>query len=171
MYSLIFSSLMLTSMAICFTLLTHPLSMGLVLVAQTILICFSVGVLSTMSWFPYILFLIFLGATLVLFIYVASLASNEPFKVTPTLMILGLFPIIFTPILIFSETLILPNKEALQTFSFSTPMETSSISFVLNNIYNPTAANLTAVVILYLLLTLVVVVKLSSSFIGPLRLS
>ncbi|YP_002808480.1 NADH dehydrogenase subunit 6 (mitochondrion) [Palaemon carinicauda] len=171
MSTLIFLSLSLLSMAFCFSFLTHPLASGLALIMQTILVCNTATLISGMSWFSYILFLIFLGATLVLFIYVASLASNEMFKINFKLTIILLLPLLTIPVLLFSETLILPNKETLETSFFWSPQEITSIQFKLNSMYNPTSANLTAVIILYLLLSLVIIVKLSSSFFGPLRLS
>nr|YP_009500814.1 NADH dehydrogenase subunit 6 [Palaemon annandalei]AXB37208.1 NADH dehydrogenase subunit 6 [Palaemon annandalei] len=168
---LIFFALSLTSVAFCFTFMAHPLAMGLTLIAQTILICNIASLILSVGWFSYILFLIFLGATLVLFIYVASLASNEIFKITPMMMGILLTPLMTIPLFLLPETLLLPNKETLETSFLSFPQEMMSIQLKLNSMYNPTSANLTAIIILYLLLTLVVVVKLSSKFSGPLRLS
>nr|WRV01083.1 NADH dehydrogenase subunit 6 [Palaemon australis] len=168
---LIFFSMMLSAMALCFACMVHPMAMGLTLIIQTILICATAGLLSTLSWFSYILFLIFLGATLVLFIYVASLASNEIFKMKPTMIMVLLTPLLSIPFFLFPEVLLLPDKEVLEASSFIFPQELTGVQIKLNNIYNPTSAALTATIVLYLLLTLIVVVEISSSFFGPLRLS
>lgn len=58
----------------------HPLAIGLALLMQTLFIALSTGLVAPSFWFSYILFLVFLGGMLVLFIYVASLASNEIFR-------------------------------------------------------------------------------------------
>ena len=50
--------------------------MGLTLLIQTILVSIISGLITKTFWFSYILFLVFLGGILVLFIYVTSLASN-----------------------------------------------------------------------------------------------
>jgi len=63
-----------------FSTIKHPLAMGLILLIQTIFICLLRGLLIKSFWFSYILFLIFIGGILVLFIYVTSLASNEIFS-------------------------------------------------------------------------------------------
>jgi NADH-ubiquinone oxidoreductase chain 6 len=62
-----------------FIVLNHPISLGLVLIAHTLLISVVTGVVGGHFWFSYILFLVFLGGVLVLFIYITSLASNEKF--------------------------------------------------------------------------------------------
>nr|QLM01564.1 NADH dehydrogenase subunit 6 [Palaemon longirostris] len=171
MSTLIFLSLTLMSMAICFAFMAHPLAMGLTLIMQTILICSTTGLLSGLSWFSYILFLIFLGATLVLFIYVASLASNEIFTMTPWMTLILIIPIGVIPLVMFNESLMLPSKEILENSFLIYPEEINATQIKLNNMYNPVSVNLTKVIILYLLLTLIVVVNLSSSFFGPLRMS
>lgn len=53
--------------------------MGLVLIVHALLIGVTAGVLSGSMWYSYVLFLVFLGGVLVLYIYMTSLASNEKF--------------------------------------------------------------------------------------------
>nr|QLM01514.1 NADH dehydrogenase subunit 6 [Palaemon elegans] len=168
---LIFFSLALFSVAISFAFMNHPLAMGLTLITQTIMICLMTGLTSGFGWFSYILFLIFLGATLVLFIYVASLASNEIFKINPIMTLILLMPLTVIPLAIIKEPLMLPGGGGLESSFLIYPQELTSVQISLNNMYNPTSASLTGLIVLYLLLTLVVVVKLSSSFFGPLRMS
>nr|YP_009128551.1 NADH dehydrogenase subunit 6 [Phallocryptus tserensodnomi]AJP76849.1 NADH dehydrogenase subunit 6 [Phallocryptus tserensodnomi] len=67
--------LLVTSMML---FLNHPLSFALSLFVQTILI--SLMLVKISYWIPLILFLIFLGGILVMFMYVASLSSNEKFN-------------------------------------------------------------------------------------------
>nr|YP_009742825.1 NADH dehydrogenase subunit 6 [Streptocephalus cafer]QID91187.1 NADH dehydrogenase subunit 6 [Streptocephalus cafer] len=58
--------------------LNHPLSFALSLFIQTLTICVIITQLS--YWIPLVLFLVFLGGILVMFMYVASLSSNEKFN-------------------------------------------------------------------------------------------
>nr|DAA06218.1 TPA_exp: truncated NADH dehydrogenase subunit 6 [Drosophila persimilis] len=81
MMQLILYSLILTT-SIIFLNMIHPLAMGLTLLIQTIFICLISGLMTKSFWYSYILFLIFLGGMLVLFIYVTSLASNEMFNLS-----------------------------------------------------------------------------------------
>nr|QNV11699.1 NADH dehydrogenase subunit 6 [Rhamphomyia barbata] len=83
-------SLMIMISSFIFMQMNHPLAMGLMLLMQTFLICLITGLMTKSFWFSYILFLIFLGGMLVLFIYVTSLASNEMFSMSMNLMIFSL---------------------------------------------------------------------------------
>lgn len=157
--------------SILFTRLVHPLAIGIALLSQTILICCITGLSNLSFWFSYILFLIFLGGMLVLFIYVTSLASNEIFKPSIVSMITiivfsstGLLFLLLDPIVLVQNTII-KRGLFMKTFVYSTDIE------LINTIYNSTNMNATIFMVFYLLLTLIVVVKITGNFFGPLRLS
>nr|YP_010384947.1 NADH dehydrogenase subunit 6 [Arcotheres purpureus]UPL64944.1 NADH dehydrogenase subunit 6 [Arcotheres purpureus] len=163
-----FTTPLLLLLTLLFTQLSHPLAMGLVLLIQTILISMSIGFSTFSFWTSYILFLIFLGGMLILFIYIASLASNEYFSFSifnlillSTIMIMLTFMLIFTDQMLFSTPTLISSS---LNFSMSTPLS-------INWIYNTPLTNLTIFIILYLLLTLIVVVKIINLFKGPLRLT
>nr|YP_009112554.1 NADH dehydrogenase subunit 6 [Nephrops norvegicus]CEK40204.1 NADH dehydrogenase subunit 6 [Nephrops norvegicus] len=159
--------------ALLFTRLIHPLSMGLTLLMQTVMISLASGLNNNSFWFSYILFLIFLGAMLVLFIYVASLASNEPFKFSTTALMITLGVSFFlTATMLLKDPLygtpdisILSSSVALDMFSLDT---TSSL---VSTIYSPPTMSFTLFMVLYLLLTLIVIVKIVNLYSSPLRLS
>nr|YP_009498545.1 NADH dehydrogenase subunit 6 [Alpheus hoplocheles]AWK60860.1 NADH dehydrogenase subunit 6 [Alpheus hoplocheles] len=165
------SSFLLLGTSYLFTRLRHPLAMGLALISQTTLICLSSGSGSSFTWMSYILFLIFLGATLVLFIYVASLASNETFNLSYPMTLIILSPLLIAMPILMKDELIQPLKPNMEKSSLTTSEMISDPTFNLAMIYSPSTAFLTSFVILYLLLTLIVIVKLTSSSSGPLRLS
>nr|YP_007025655.1 NADH dehydrogenase subunit 6 [Upogebia major]AEW68294.1 NADH dehydrogenase subunit 6 [Upogebia major] len=157
--------------AMLFTQLTHPLSMGLALLLQTTLICSCSGIMMPSFWFSYILFLIFLGGMLVLFIYVTSLASNEPFafSLSPTILLLSLVPMI-SAILIFSDPMItlVSQSNSTNIYLFNSLNLTLALT---SSIYNQSTMMFTIFIVVYLLLTLFAVVKITNMFFGPLRLS
>lgn len=162
---------MIICVAILFTRLVHPLAIGLTLLLQTILICCTTGLSNLSFWFSYILFLIFLGGMLVLFIYVTSLASNEIFK--PSLisvLLITTFSFIGVVFLIF-DPIILPWDNSIKMSSFEKLFCYSKDIQLISTIYRATNINLTIFIVFYLLLTLIVVVKVTGSFFGPLRLS
>nr|YP_010507354.1 NADH dehydrogenase subunit 6 [Amphionides reynaudii]UXG18833.1 NADH dehydrogenase subunit 6 [Amphionides reynaudii] len=170
MSTLFILSYFATVTAFFFTRMDHPLAMGLTILIQTILVCLISGLLSKHMWFSYILFLIFLGAMLVLFIYVASLASNEPFYISINYLLTLIFFMIIVPMFSFLDPLLSTLKSCIQSSFISNIEFTNSVYYNLSVIYNPSAASLTLFVIMYLLLTLIVVVKITSTFFGPLRL-
>nr|YP_009863735.1 NADH dehydrogenase subunit 6 [Neilupotamon xinganense]QKE31066.1 NADH dehydrogenase subunit 6 [Neilupotamon xinganense] len=152
--------------SLLFTRMIHPLAMGLNLLIQTILISISAGLTTYSFWFSYTLFLIFLGGMLVLFIYVASLASNEffflpvvsfPFILTSVMIIMVFFFLDPTP---FTPLSSLPNS-SINAYS--------STAYTTSWIFNTPSLYFTIFIISYLLLTLLVVVKIINLFKGPLR--
>ena len=151
--------------------LKHPLTLGLTLILQTLLICAASSISTSFTWFSYILFIIFVGATLVLFIYVASLAPNEIISLSPPLALITTIPLLTIPILLIIDQLIYRTKVSRES-SFTNIKQTSTSPLAeLRIIYNPPITRITAFVIIYLLITLLVVVKLTPTFSGPLRLS
>nr|BBN23593.1 NADH dehydrogenase subunit 6 [Penaeus semisulcatus] len=167
---IIILSPMIIISSIIFTRLLHPLAMGLMLLFQTIMICITSGLSMNSFWFSYILFLIFLGAMLVLFIYVASLASNEPFSFSSSLLVTAAFVLFMSFIMFIVDPLTLNTPLSIQQSSLFND-HFSSTQFLLSSIYNYTTMNLTLFIVMYLLLTLIVVVKITNTFFGPLRLS
>ena len=157
--------------SIIFTQLLHPLAIGLALLFQTILICCTTGLSNISFWFSYVLFLIFLGGMLVLFIYVTSLASNEIFKPSIILIIVISSVLIIRVFINIIDPIILPQiKSSRIPITLNSQPYSIDISLV-STIYNPTTIKLTIFIVFYLLLTLIVVVKITDTFFGPLRLS
>nr|YP_009731828.1 NADH dehydrogenase subunit 6 [Macrophthalmus pacificus]QHR85466.1 NADH dehydrogenase subunit 6 [Macrophthalmus pacificus] len=151
-----------------FTNLSHPLAMGLLLLAQTAMISLTLGLSSYSFWFSYILFLIFLGGMLVLFIYMSSLAPNEIFFSTDLFFfflllvsLLTLASLFYDPILSSFSHMSLP----LSTFNYF-----SSTPLTINWIYNSPSMIFTIFTVSYLLLVLIIIVKIINLFKGPLRL-
>nr|AFI54770.1 NADH dehydrogenase subunit 6 [Scotomedes sp. HL-2012] len=80
-----------------FPMMKHPLSMGLILILQTITISMLSGMMINSFWFSYMLVISMLSGMLVLFIYMASIASNKKFstpKATPMVTMLIMMMII-----------------------------------------------------------------------------
>nr|QTF74330.1 NADH dehydrogenase subunit 6 [Sphecapatoclea sp.] len=149
----------------------HPLAMGLTLLIQTTLICMMSGLMSKSFWFSYILFLVFLGGMLVLFIYVTSLASNEMFSFSMKLMFISLIFLFisFTFLYNLDKNLIIQymNLEMQSTQNFNMYMMENSLT--LNKLYNYPTNLLTILLMNYLLITLIAIVKITNLFKGPLR--
>ena len=59
--------------------ITHPVSFIAVIVTQTMFLCLVSSLSYSTPWFAFVLFLIFMGGVIVLFIYISRLASNENF--------------------------------------------------------------------------------------------
>nr|QUL58782.1 NADH dehydrogenase subunit 6 [Sarcophila rasnitzyni] len=149
----------------------HPLAMGLTLLIQTTLICLTSGLMSKTFWFSYILFLVFLGGMLVLFIYVTSLASNEMFSLSIKLSIISLMIFFLSMITLFmlDKNLLIQysNLEVNSIFNMNSYFLENALT--LNKLYNHPTNLLTIMLMNYLLITLIAVVKITKLFKGPLR--
>nr|YP_009354495.1 NADH dehydrogenase subunit 6 [Papilio protenor]ARA91071.1 NADH dehydrogenase subunit 6 [Papilio protenor]WDW20256.1 NADH dehydrogenase subunit 6 [Papilio protenor] len=169
-----FFSLMIVMFSIMMLFLNHPLSMGLMILIQTLIICLLSGMLINSYWFSYILFLVFLGGLLVLFIYVSSVASNELFKMNFFLKNTMFFLLLMSLILSFFQ---MYNLNWLN-FSFNNEMKNMTNFFIffnnenkinLSKLYNKQTHLLMMMLIIYLFITLVAIVKITNIFFGPLR--
>nr|YP_009236433.1 NADH dehydrogenase subunit 6 [Lucilia coeruleiviridis]AMH85562.1 NADH dehydrogenase subunit 6 [Lucilia coeruleiviridis] len=149
----------------------HPLAMGLILLIQTTLVALSSGIMTKSFWFSYILFLVFLGGMLVLFIYVTSLASNEMFTFSIKLLFISLTIFITMMISLFfmdkNFLLQYQNLEIKSIYDMNSYLMENSLS--LNKLYNYPTNLLTILLMNYLLITLIAVVKITKLFKGPLR--
>nr|YP_010238438.1 NADH dehydrogenase subunit 6 [Arcynopteryx dichroa]QTE20448.1 NADH dehydrogenase subunit 6 [Arcynopteryx dichroa] len=159
-------------LSLIFTQMNHPLAMGLMLLVQTLCICLMTGFMTQSFWFSYILFLVFLGGLLVLFIYVTSLASNEMFSLSSSTLILTILPffiglsliLLIDPLPLITNCL---NNDMMEISNINLFYEESSLSLI--KLFNQPTGFITLMLVLYLFLTLIAVVKITSVFFGPLR--
>nr|YP_009442843.1 NADH dehydrogenase subunit 6 [Phaedyma columella]ATP01318.1 NADH dehydrogenase subunit 6 [Phaedyma columella] len=167
-------SLSLIFFSIFLFFINHPLAMGMLILIQTLLTCLLSGMMINTYWFSYILFLIFLGGLLVLFIYVSSVASNELFKIS----FLNKFSLSFYIFLIFIFSFLMKNNLNWMNFSFNDEMFNffntflffnNEFNFNLSKLYNEQTYLLMTMMIIYLFITLIAIVKITNIFYGPLR--
>nr|ALO77206.1 NADH deshydrogenase subunit 6 [Alleculinae sp. ALL01] len=150
-------------MTMMFTMMKHPLSMGLILLIQTIIVSLLSGNLSQNFWFSYILFLIMIGGMLILFMYMTSIASNEKFKTNTKIVTLTLIaPIIWWMTQPYSKTQI-KNNELMET------MKTTEFMMNLNKFINFPLMMTLVFIMIYLLLALIATVKITSFKQGSIR--
>nr|UFZ13905.1 NADH dehydrogenase subunit 6 [Neochauliodes umbratus] len=155
-------------MSFNFTMMNHPLAMGLILLIQTILISLITGFMLQTFWFSYILFLILLGGMLVLFIYMTSLASNELFSFSMKSLLMN-FIILLLMMLVMMIYIPYNNLLNLDMNKFNSYSLYTENNIELLKLYNFPTMNLTLMLVSYLFLTLIIVVKITNINQGPLR--
>nr|YP_009142399.1 NADH dehydrogenase subunit 6 [Squilloides leptosquilla]AKH03062.1 NADH dehydrogenase subunit 6 [Squilloides leptosquilla] len=158
------------TLSLIFINLSHPLAMGMMLLLQTLVICAITALMNFYVWFSYILFLIFLGGMLVLFIYITSLASNEMFQFSTKMIFLFMTTMTLAILLLILDPLLMDFKMAAADLSPLMGDMYKTQAVLISNIYSTNTMMTTLFMILYLLLTLIVVVKITYTFLGPLRL-
>nr|AFQ62418.1 NADH dehydrogenase subunit 6 [Meru phyllisae] len=150
-----------------FMFLNHPLSMGLILMIQTISISFITSMICLSSWFSYILFLIMIGGMLILFMYMTSIASNELLKLSNKLIMSSIM-FLFIYMIMFKLPFMLKNNNNLMEFE-SSMMMIQENSFLLKKLYSNPNNLITLMIIFYLLITLIMSINITNMNMGPLR--
>nr|SSD62323.1 NADH dehydrogenase subunit 6 [Parides photinus] len=154
--------------------LNHPISMGFMILTQTLLTCIILGLINYTYWFSYILFLVFMGGLLVLFIYVSSIASNELFNFN---FFMKNYIILFFMFIVIISFLFMYNLNWMN-FNFNYDMNNLFNMFIFFNnenkiniskLYNNQIFYLMIIMIIYLFVALIAVVKITNIFYGPLR--
>lgn len=135
---------------VIFFLLKHPLIIGLLLTVNTFFLCIFIKTTSFSCWNSYILFLIFLGGVLILFLYNISLISSEIFFY----IIFKEIIIIFILIIIFFLFYKFKERLRMDIIIFFNLKNCLPIIFLFLNI------NIIIFIIIYLFLTLICVVNL-----------
>nr|QSH90952.1 NADH dehydrogenase subunit 6 [Triatoma dimidiata] len=160
-------SMLSMTASITFLLTKHPLSMGLTLIIQTIMVAMMTGMMINMFWFSYILVISMLSGMLVLFIYMASVASNEKFHTTWS-MILYILPLTISSVIFFFLVEQLETKSMCSTMKKHTLGAEQLIS--LNKLFNLNNMSITMLLVSYLFLTMIAVTYVANIYEGPLRM-
>lgn len=159
-------SLILSSIfSLCFTYSKIPLALTVYLSLNTITVAIVIISYIKTSWFSFILIIVFLSGIIVIFTYVSSLSSNQfnPPSNYLIISILSLIIFIFILILMYSNTFYL-NTISTQPISFNLVYSPN-----LHKLYERESALIISILLVYLLITLLVVVKNSSINKAPLR--
>nr|AXS65918.1 NADH dehydrogenase subunit 6 [Tenebrionoidea sp. 20 KM-2017] len=147
--------------------LTHPLSVTLFLLGQTLLTSLMCNIMSSSAWFSYILFLIMVSSMLIIFIYMTSIASNEKFMMSPLLLVMMAL-ILLTSLLylyvLHNNLLFAPNS--ITSYSHINSLQYNTM---LTKYFNFPMLIIVSMMIIYLLLALIATVKITDFKHGPIR--
>nr|APX40509.1 NADH dehydrogenase subunit 6 [Labidostomis taxicornis] len=159
--------IMLILLSILFCLMNHPLTAGLVLLIQTITIALLSGTMNMNYWFSYIIFLVMIGGMLVLFVYMTSIASNEKFKFSISISSIIVTTVLLMVMSIFIESL---TPVALLKMAETYPIDSmKDPSLMINKYLNYPHSLIYLTMVIYLLITLIAVVKITIKTKGALR--
>nr|QDG01036.1 NADH dehydrogenase subunit 6 [Tenebrio molitor] len=151
-------------LTITFLMMNHPLSMGFVLLMQTIMISLITGNMNQNMWFSYILFLIMVGGMLILFMYMTSIASNEKFKMNNKAIIM----LITIPLTMLTLNFLMMNTQMKNNEMTIMNNNTSMIS-TMNKFFTFPSSMIMIFMIMYLFMALVVTVKITNFKKGTMR--
>nr|UFK32158.1 NADH dehydrogenase subunit 6 [Michalowskiya breviprocessa] len=141
------------------SMLKSPMSMGMMLLLQTMMMIMLMNLIMVSSWFTMITFLMMIGGLLILFTYMSSIASNEKFKLKINLTMIMIILLMLTDEMMINWQ-INENQEL---------MELDSKDYSLTKLYNKKSMIMTIMLVMYLLLTMISVSKIVKHHEGPLR--
>nr|YP_009251213.1 NADH dehydrogenase subunit 6 [Bactericera cockerelli]ANA07534.1 NADH dehydrogenase subunit 6 [Bactericera cockerelli] len=139
--------------------LNHPISLGFMILMQTILVCMLTRILTFSAWIPLSMFLVMVGGLMVVFTYVNSICSNSKFSFTSWKM--TLFYMITPTYIIYTQPLVFNYYDNLQ-LKDNFNLEFVKL-FLTINIYS------SMFTFLYLLIALIIMINLIGLTKGPLR--
>nr|CCI69543.1 NADH dehydrogenase subunit 6 [Metacrangonyx goulmimensis] len=151
-------------MIITFYSSQHPLFMSVMIALQSVLIGMMIYLFNCISWFSYLLFMIFLSGMMIILVYISSLASNLTVKYFFFDIKLLSLSMIIPMILIFSSNQI--NIFYNNNTNFS---NLCNLIMITGKVYSSKTYLFTILIICYLLVVLILVVKNSLFTKGPLR--
>nr|UCU06890.1 NADH dehydrogenase subunit 6 [Potamometra linnavuorii] len=149
------------TMSTSMIMMKHPLSMGFSIIMLTMLIAIMMNMMIKYSWYSYILVLVMLGGMLVLFMYMASIASNEIMKFSLKILLLMMTMFIMSNLLINLEveTMASPNMYFIENQNNMSMMK----------LFNSKTSIITILLATYLLITMIYVIFITNMFEGPMR--
>nr|YP_010268785.1 NADH dehydrogenase subunit 6 [Halobates proavus]UIG88087.1 NADH dehydrogenase subunit 6 [Halobates proavus] len=153
--------ILMIMMATIMMMLKHPLSMGFNLILITFISSIMMSIWMKYTWYSYILVLVMLGGMLVLFMYMASIASNEIMKFS--------FKILITMIMTMIITLTLLKEEMLSYNSIIIQTLDGQQNMSMMKLFNTKSSIITIMMALYLLMTMIYVIFITNTFEGPMR--
>nr|AWV83208.1 NADH dehydrogenase subunit 6 [Cryptotympana facialis] len=146
-----------------FLFMKHPLSMGFILLLQTILSSIVCSYNMCSYIFSYILILIFIGGMLILFMYMSSIASNEKFFFSMKLTLMN----ILLTLSLYSYMLMIDSEYIF--FSKMIHLINDQEELFTNKMFSFPSGMMTLIMVIYLLFNLIVIVNIVKIKIAPLR--
>nr|UZG66130.1 NADH dehydrogenase subunit 6 [Abscondita chinensis] len=157
--------LMMITLSNLFMLVSHPLTMGMILLTQTLMIAAWTGFMSMYFSYSYILFIVMVGGMLFLYIYMTSVASNEKYLYS------NLMTIIMN--MMFMALIYLKNHQLfilMNSMNYDLMMKINmTFKKSMNKFIMYAMMIMSLTIIIYLLIPLIAVSKITNMKSGPLR--
>nr|YP_010586612.1 NADH dehydrogenase subunit 6 [Tinodes chinchinus]UZZ44426.1 NADH dehydrogenase subunit 6 [Tinodes chinchinus] len=150
-----------------FMMIKHPMALNSIIFMQLLISCFIFNFMINNSWFSYILFIMFIGGLMILFMYMCSISSNLKFKINFKLMMTMIMILI---IIIF----IMMNMKNLFFFYKLNNLNYNTVNMMNNKmmlfkLYEKNSLMISLITIHMLLFLMIFSTKMMKNFQGPLR--
>nr|YP_010735804.1 NADH dehydrogenase subunit 6 [China mantispoides]WEL32774.1 NADH dehydrogenase subunit 6 [China mantispoides] len=160
--------IMSTMINIMMTKTMSPMVMVLMIISQTFMVMAMSGMMMESFWLSYIMMMIILGGMMVLFIYITSVASNEKIyiKISMIMMLTAMFLM-----LTFSLDKSMTNIEMINSemLNSSKTIMFKETKYSMKKLFNMPNMIMTITIMVYLMITLIVLMKIMKNNYGPIR--
>nr|UGS80214.1 NADH dehydrogenase subunit 6 [Dagualachesilloides caliensis] len=156
------------SLTMVFFFSKNPLSMGLILILQTISLSLMMQSLQKSFWFLYILILIFIGGMLIMFIYMTSIFPNEKFLFNHMYMLMIFVSMTMIILMYMLNKYVSLNFPVMELFNSMQMTKNSSMMNTIK-IFNSPSNMILIFLVLYLFYCMIIIIKIINIFKGPLR--
>ena len=153
----------------CFLYISNPLTIGIIIIIQTIIIRLLNYILITNSWYSFLLLIIYLRGVIVIFSYVSSLTTNKFYKINKIIILFILLILFILIILIIFISYFPILIYYVKSINYSYNIISLNEILRIYKIYHYSTAYITILIIIYLLITLIIIVKITNLTFGPLR--
>lgn len=163
---ILFSRQIIIIFLLTFLFINNPLIIGFILIVIRMIIRVNMFILSTTPWISYILVIIFLSGIIIIFIYIARLATNEPLKIkfTSISLFIMLRPLILVIYLSYKN-----NYKNIINLNILRDSKISPRFKLIYKTYRHISNEITIIIIIYLLVVLIAAVKITLTNHLPLR--
>nr|YP_665522.1 NADH dehydrogenase subunit 6 [Campodea fragilis]ABF49572.1 NADH dehydrogenase subunit 6 [Campodea fragilis] len=145
----------------------NPTPIIISIILQTILIAILLSIKMFSIWLPVILLLIMIGGMMILFMYMTSMIPNKHHSIKINIMILP--AINLTIITLFIMNFLFPStnfkSESMMTNKFFN-LENFNM---MTNLFSNNTYQITIFMAIYLLLTMIIIIKITNPWQGPLQ--
>nr|QWW90537.1 NADH dehydrogenase subunit 6 [Matsumuramata muiri] len=147
--------------------LNHPISLGSILMFQSVMTALFTILMTKNSWYSMILFITFSSGVMIMFMYMSSISSNESFSLSYKIPLIILITITMCIFINMDKLMIFSNNWMEMNFITQENEEKKSIFKLMINY----KIQLTILMTMMILLTLITISNLINSFEGPLKLT
>nr|YP_010698173.1 NADH dehydrogenase subunit 6 [Paragavialidium hainanense]WCF77147.1 NADH dehydrogenase subunit 6 [Paragavialidium hainanense] len=159
--------IMFTSMMLNFLFMNtkKPMNIIIIILMQAFLMTSIMSTQTQSPWFPYMLMIIFIGAMMVIFIYISSIMPNEKTPLNKMTLIIALMVTSMSMMIIFNDIYMM-NEETLLTEKIPLIYNHNKS---LNKMFDMQTYPIYITMMIYLFIALIAVSKMCNIEMGPLR--
>nr|YP_026050.1 NADH dehydrogenase subunit 6 [Xibalbanus tulumensis]AAS00891.1 NADH dehydrogenase subunit 6 [Xibalbanus tulumensis] len=144
----------------------HPMLLAMLTVLQSLMISMFMSMINSISWFSFILFIVFTGGLMVLFIYMTSLAPNEMLPSPKTKTSIKIITMSVITVIILSPLL---PKHMMSQMNMTDMEQLIDFSPAISYFFSMPTSLMVITLMTFLLITLAAVNSMMSKKPGPLR--